>query len=126
MAKLYTEERSETVAVNKFKEVLRRSDMWFNSQPFPSSESGDDAFIKCRDPTSAQEHCPERWNAMQKWITNTIDVSYALYKNPLSVARNLPIYLASPVLPGEHIYQLFTKIVSLAFFSVHLFQPCKE
>jgi len=49
--------------------------MSFNSKPFPSNESGNDAFIKCIDSKSAQAYCPERWKAMQLWIKNTDKVS---------------------------------------------------
>ena len=79
MAKLYTQEQNETAAVNNFKSVLRNPDRWFNSQPFPINESGNDAFINCYEPISAQANCPQRWNAMQKWINNTFDVSGVLY-----------------------------------------------
>ena len=71
LAKLYTKEQNKNTAINKFKKVLQNRDQWFNSQPFPSSESGEDAFVKCHDTASAQVHCPERWKALQSWIKNT-------------------------------------------------------
>lgn len=73
MAKLYTEEKEEHVAVDRFKEVLGSSNMWFNSESFPIDESDEDAFIKCRDTESAKKSCPKRWEAMQKWMKNTKD-----------------------------------------------------
>lgn len=74
LAKLYTKEQNKNTAINKFKKVLQNRDQWFNSQPFPSSESGEDAFVKCHDTASAQVHCPERWKALQSWIKNTYRV----------------------------------------------------
>ena len=74
MAKSYTGEETEELAVPAFQQVLRHPDMSFN-KPFPNNESGDNAFIKCTDPKSAQAYCPERWKAMQLWIKNTVKVS---------------------------------------------------
>lgn len=76
VAKSYTGEETEELAVPAFQLVLRGANMSFNSKPFPSNESGDNAFIKCNDPKSAQAYCPERWKAMQLWIKNTVKVSY--------------------------------------------------
>ena len=75
MAKQYTEEQDEVLALNQFQSALRNADKSFNSKPFPSNESGDLAFVKCADPQSAQAYCPERWKAMQLWINNTFEVS---------------------------------------------------
>ena len=105
VAKLYTEEQSETVAVDKFKEILRNSDMWFNSEPFPSSESDEDAFVKCRDAESAEEYCPERWKAMQKWIKNAIDVSYEPYKHSYCLYLEVG-YLYSVIYSSGNIFTL--------------------
>ena len=74
LAQTYTRESDNITAVNSFKAVLRDTDMFFNSQPFPASESGNAAFLKCHNTKSAQEHCPERWKAMQEWIKNTVEV----------------------------------------------------
>jgi len=71
VAKSYTGEETEVLAVPAFQQVLRHANMSFNSKPFPSNESGNDAFIKCIDSKSAQAYCPERWKAMQLWIKNT-------------------------------------------------------
>ncbi|RMX39595.1 hypothetical protein pdam_00004022, partial [Pocillopora damicornis] len=54
LAKLYTKEQNKNTAINKLKKVLRNRDQWFNNQPFPSSESGEDAFVMCHDTASAQ------------------------------------------------------------------------
>ena len=75
MAKSYTGEETEELAVPAFQQVLRHANMSFNSEPFPSNESDNDAFIKCFDSESAQAYCPERWKAMQLWIQNTVKVS---------------------------------------------------
>lgn len=73
LAKRYTGEEDNNTAITDFKAVLRHSNMSFNSKPFPANESGNDAHIKCYDDKSAQEYCPERWKALQKWITNTVE-----------------------------------------------------
>ena len=75
MAKSYTGEETEELAVPAFQQVLRHPNMSFNSKPFPNNESGNDAFLKCIDSKSAQAYCPERWKAMQLWIENTVKVS---------------------------------------------------
>ena len=75
MAKLYTRETNEAVALNMFRAVLRHANMSFNVKPFPSNESDYNAFIKCHDPKSAQAYCPVRWKAMQAWTKNTVEVS---------------------------------------------------
>ena len=76
VAKSYTGEETEELAVPAFQRVLRDVNMSFNSKPFPNNESGENAFIKCNDSKSAQAYCPERWKAMQLWIKNTVKVSY--------------------------------------------------
>ena len=45
--------------------------MYFNDRPFPDKESGNEAFVKCFDDKSAEEHCPERYKAMKTWVENT-------------------------------------------------------
>ncbi|XP_078384992.1 uncharacterized protein LOC144667449 [Oculina patagonica] len=75
VAKQYTGEENEVLAVSQFQTALRQPDMPFNSKPFPSNESGDVAFRKCIDPKSAQAYCPQRWKAMQAWINNTFQTA---------------------------------------------------
>ena len=75
MAKSYTGEETDALAVAAFQQVLQHANMSFNSKPFPSNESDNNAFIKCFDPKSAQAYCPERWKALQLWIKNTVKVS---------------------------------------------------
>ena len=125
MAKLYTEEQQEHVAVDKFKEILGNSNMWFNSRTFPTSESDDDAFIKCSDSESAEEFCPKRWEAMQKWMENTKDVRNEKPINS-SLARKYLIFLTRyrPVHPLEQIYPLLVHEASffaMRFFDLPLF-----
>ena len=66
MAKLYTEEQQEHVAVDKFKEILGNSNMWFNSRTFPTSESDDDAFIKCSDSEKGEGILPQALGSYAK------------------------------------------------------------
>ena len=125
MAKLYTEEQQEHVAVDKFKEILGNPNMWFNSRTFPTSESDEDAFIKCSDSESAEEFCPKRWEAMQKWMENTKDVRNEKPINS-SLARKYPIFLTryKPVHPLEQIYPLLVHEASffvMRFFDLPLF-----
>ena len=75
MAKSYTGEETDALAVTAFQQVLQHANMSFNSKPFPNNESDNNAFIKCFDSKSAQAYCPERWKALQLWIKNTVKVS---------------------------------------------------
>lgn len=50
--------------------------MFFNAQPFPANESGEDAFFLCTAEQRSRLFCPTRWKAMQKWIETTSEVSH--------------------------------------------------
>jgi len=50
--------------------------MFFNAQPFPANESGEDAFFLCVSEQTSRLFCPTRWRAMQKWIKITSEVSH--------------------------------------------------
>ena len=53
---------------------IQADDKYFNEQPFPVSESDDNAFKKCFDAESAKKNCPKRWEAMQTWLKSTEEV----------------------------------------------------
>lgn len=78
LAKQYTGLKNEDQAVIKFREVLKSRDMFFNRDPFPDDESGDEAYIKCADHVGARAFCPVRWRALQKWINYTKQVAEVL------------------------------------------------
>ena len=81
LAKQYTGLKNEDQAVVKFREVLKSRDMFFNRDPFPDDESGDEAYMKCAYPVGARAFCPVRWRALQKWINYTKHVSKTFFNS---------------------------------------------
>ena len=48
--------------------------MFFSNGSIPPHESNKDAFKLCRSAEKAKEHCPHRWQAIQRWFTETREV----------------------------------------------------
>ena len=71
VARDVTGETNNATAVVKFKEKLKSSDNYFNSEPIPKNESDEEAHKKCSDTEGAEKYCPKRWAAMQLWFSES-------------------------------------------------------
>ena len=68
VAKNITGESNETVAVVKFRKLLKEQKQFYNKAPFPRNESNATAYKMCSDAKSAEKDCPKRWEALLEWI----------------------------------------------------------
>lgn len=69
-----TLENSSQSAREKFIEILNRSEMFYNEQEIPVSESNESAYKLCSSISGAKKYCPIRWNAMQNWFAHAREV----------------------------------------------------
>ena len=89
IAKQYTGESNESVAIAKFRAVLTSREMFYNKEKFPANESNENAFMKCTNEESARTFCPKRMKAMEAWINSTRKVRY----NGMLVPVRTSLYL---------------------------------
>ena len=72
VAQAITGERNDTKAIEKFRSQLQ-SDKYFYTIENESKYS--EPYMRCYDDETAQEYCPERWKAMQRWLQSAETVS---------------------------------------------------
>ena len=70
-----TGENDNRAAKVEFLKMMNSSEMFFSNGSIPPHESGKDAFKLCSSAEKAKEHCPQRWQAIQRWFTETREVT---------------------------------------------------
>ena len=73
-AKETTGKANEADAIKTFRELINSQKMFFNHETFPTNESNEIAFEKCSSVAGARLFCPNRWEAMEKWIESATKV----------------------------------------------------
>ncbi|XP_066927673.1 uncharacterized protein [Clytia hemisphaerica] len=61
-------------AITELKKRLKSKDFIFNKEPFPESESDDEAHEKCDSEEDAKLNCPKRWKAFEAWKNNNTEI----------------------------------------------------
>lgn len=69
-------------AIKTFRKILHSQDMYFNKDPIPANEMGEEAFKKCSNIADAERNCPKRWEALQKWFKEARMVSQSWPPGP--------------------------------------------
>lgn len=77
LAKKITGKQDTKTAVKEFKTNITSQDMYFNKEPLPSNETGEQAFKLCNSIEGAMRFCPKRWETLQKWFKASREVIYA-------------------------------------------------
>lgn len=77
LAKRITGKQETKAAVKEFKTNITSQDMYFNKDPLPANETGEQAFKLCNSVTGAMRFCPKRWETLQKWFKASREVIYA-------------------------------------------------
>ena len=54
--------------------ILNRSEMFYNKEEIPESESNETAHKLCSTISGAMKHCPVRWSAMENWFAHAHEV----------------------------------------------------
>lgn len=75
VARQVTGQNDNHTAKVKFLKMMNSSEMFFNNGSIPPHESDKDAFKLCSSAEKAKEHCPQRWQAIQRWFTETREVT---------------------------------------------------
>lgn len=70
-----TGENDNQAAKVEFLKMMNSSEMFFSNGSIPPHESDKDAFKLCSSAEKAKEHCPHRWEAIQRWFTETREVT---------------------------------------------------
>ena len=65
IARFVTNQSDNDTARELFVKRLNESDMYFNTEDIPSSESDENAFNLCSNVEGAKKHCPVRWRTLQ-------------------------------------------------------------
>jgi len=68
LAKRITGKQETKAAVKEFKTNITSQDMYFNKDPLPANETGEQAFKLCNSVAGAMRFCPKRWETLQKWF----------------------------------------------------------
>ena len=75
VAKEVTGVKSETEAIEKFREILKdRKKSYFNAEKIPLNESDENAHRMCSSVEGAMKYCPKRWEALEKWYDSAREV----------------------------------------------------
>ena len=75
LARNVTQENDSEKAKVQFIKILNRSEMFYNEEDIPKSESNATAHRLCSSINGAKKYCPIRWNAMQNWFAHAREVS---------------------------------------------------
>ena len=75
VARQVTGENDNHTAKVEFLKMMNSSEMFFSNGSIPPHESDKDAFKLCSSAEKAKEHCPHRWGAIQRWFTETREVT---------------------------------------------------
>ena len=75
VARQVTGENDNHAAKVEFLKMMNSSEMFFSNGSIPPRESGKDAFKLCSSAEKAKQHCPQRWQAIQRWFTETREVT---------------------------------------------------
>ena len=67
IAKNFTNEFNESLAIAAFKHHLTDRKEYFNLEPFPENESNAEAKERCQSIEDAKVFCPKRWASLQLW-----------------------------------------------------------
>lgn len=74
LAKKITGIEDTKAAVMEFKKNISSQDMYFNKEPLPANETGEQAFKLCNSIEGAMKFCPKRWETLQKWFKASREV----------------------------------------------------
>ena len=74
LAKRITGKQDTNAAVKEFKTNITSQDMYFNKDPLPANETGEQAFKLCNSVAGAMKFCPKRWETLQKWFKASREV----------------------------------------------------
>ena len=66
-------------AVREFKKNISSQNMYFNKDPLPANETGEQAFKLCKSIEGAMKFCPKRWETLQKWFKASREVSTVIH-----------------------------------------------
>ena len=78
IAKEVTGENDNHTAITKFRAILNSSASYFNAEPIPKNESGEEAHKKCSDIEGAKKYCPKRWAAIQLWFAESRKAGFSV------------------------------------------------
>lgn len=92
VARQFTGQNNNNTAKEEFVKMTNHSDMFFNDQPIPAHESGSTAFRLCSSVEGARQNCPHRWRAIQRWFTETREVTVTEFF-PLCLLTFRPSFL---------------------------------
>jgi len=77
LAKKITGKQDTKAAVKEFKSNITSQEMYFNKDPLPANETGEQAFRLCNSVEGAMNFCPKRWETLQKWFKASREVIYS-------------------------------------------------
>lgn len=75
VARQVTGQNDNHTAKVEFLKMMNSSEMFFSNGSIPGHESDKNAFKLCSSAEKAKEHCPQRWLAIQRWFTETREVT---------------------------------------------------
>lgn len=75
VARQVTGQNDNHTAEVEFLKMMNSSEMFFSNGSIPAHESDKNAFKLCSSAEKAKEHCPQRWLAIQRWFTETREVT---------------------------------------------------
>ena len=75
VARQVTGQNDNYTAKVEFLEMMNSSEMFFSNGSIPPRESDKNAHKLCSSAEKAKKHCPQRWQAIQRWFTETREVT---------------------------------------------------